>query len=46
MSRKECPLEMFRVHQAHAARLHFDPGQIGEPYVIYRISKEKILQLH
>ena len=42
----ECLLEMFRVHQKHACRLHFDQGCIGEPYVISNIMAEAVKRLH
>jgi hypothetical protein len=41
----QCLLEMFRLHKEHAARLGFDKGRIGEPYVIYKITKDRITQI-
>jgi hypothetical protein len=41
-----CMLEMFRLHKAYAPLFSSEKGWIGEPYVIYKITKEKTVQLH
>ena len=41
----DCMVETFRVHKKHASRFQFDPGRIGEPYVVYKITKEKLERL-
>ena len=41
----DCLLEMLRLHQRHAARLGYDKGFIGEPYVVYKVTAEKITQI-
>ncbi len=41
----DCLLEMFRLHKQHASRLGYDKGAIGEPYRVYRVTKEKITQI-
>ncbi|MGA3283343.1 MAG: hypothetical protein ABSD57_02640 [Verrucomicrobiota bacterium] len=39
-------LEMFRLHKTYAALLNYDKGLIDEPYIIYKITREKTVQLH
>lgn len=41
----DCLLEMLRLHQRHAARLGYDKGFVGEPYVIYKVTADKITQI-
>jgi hypothetical protein len=38
-------LEMFRLHKQYAPIYSSEKGWIGEPYVIYKITKEKIVQI-
>jgi hypothetical protein len=39
-------LEMFRLHKKYAATFSSDKGLIDEPYVVYKITKEKIAKIH
>jgi hypothetical protein len=40
-----CLLEMFRLHKLYAATFTNDKGWIGEPYVIYKITKTGVEQI-
>jgi hypothetical protein len=42
----KCLLEMFRLQKENSARLGYDRGTIGEPYTIYKITREEIVQVH
>lgn len=39
-------IEMFNLHKTNAAALGLDKGWVDEPYIIYKITKEKALQIH
>jgi hypothetical protein len=39
-------LEIFKLHKEHSASMGYDDGWIGEPYLIYKITKEGIVQIH
>jgi hypothetical protein len=42
----KCLLEMFHLQKENSARLGYDRGTIEEPYTIYKISREEIVQVH
>jgi hypothetical protein len=41
----DCLLELFRLHKQHASRLGYDKGAIGEPYVVYKVTAQKVTQI-
>jgi len=38
-------LEMFKLHKDNAGQLEYDKGQIGPPYRIFKLTKEKIVEI-
>jgi len=41
-----CLVEMFRLHKDFAATFSSEKGWIDAPYVIYKITKERVVQIH
>lgn len=39
-------LQLFQLHKKYAASFYSDEGNIGEPYVIYKITKEGVKRVH
>ena len=42
---KDCILQMFELQKTHAAAYSTDKGWVGEPYVIYKLTKQGIVKL-
>ena len=38
-------LEMYSLHTANSARLGYSPGWVGPPYYIFKITKQKVVEL-
>jgi len=38
-------LELFHLHKDNAARLGYDPGHIGPPYRVFKITREKVIEM-
>jgi len=43
---KSCILEMFTLQEKHAIALRYDQHVIGGPYVIYKITKDKTIEIN
>ncbi len=39
-------LQLFRLHKEYASSFYKDEGNIGEPYVIYKITKDGVKKVH